>query len=203
MYRKGSDYDKLDRMVIEIYVDYGIHKFPLNLQDLSEKAGVKLIAYSEFDEITKALLMKKSNDGFYSPATILSPHVIFYNDEIGSEGRKRYNISHELKHYFNNDTDESEFGEDMADHFGKYLLCPTPCLVVNGKLDPLSIVADYGLSFEAAENASNAARNRIKKYNRRIFEYEQPLIRLIFGEDFDIKAFERGETDVVIGKKSL
>lgn len=59
-----KDYEAMDKLAIDIYVDYGISSFPLDIYDLAKKMGVKLIKYSLFDDVQRELFLKKSTDGF-------------------------------------------------------------------------------------------------------------------------------------------
>ena len=34
MYRCGTEYDRLDKLAIQLYVDYGFCHFPLNVQEV-------------------------------------------------------------------------------------------------------------------------------------------------------------------------
>jgi hypothetical protein len=76
MYWGSNDYDEIAKLVIDIYLDYGINKFPIDEKLICEKLGVKLIPYSAYNEEEMLLLMEKSEDGFYTPATAKTPPTI-------------------------------------------------------------------------------------------------------------------------------
>ena len=65
MYRDGKTYDEIDKVIIDIYNDYNIHKFPLDEVDICNKLSVALIPYSEFSQEERKLLEKKSKQGFF------------------------------------------------------------------------------------------------------------------------------------------
>jgi hypothetical protein len=180
MYRNGNDYERMARLVIDIYIDYNITSFPVDEKELCRKLGLKLVPYSAYPEKTQKLLRKRSPDAFYSPATHDTPPTIFYNDKVESYGRQRYSIFHEVKHYVNNDTEESEFNDDMANYFSRYIMCPIPYLIKANINDELTLITDHGASGDAAENAIKNVRNRRATYGDKIFDYEQPLIDLLF-----------------------
>lgn len=187
MYRTGKDYDEIAKTIIDVYQDYDINSLPLNLKDICNKLGVLLIPYSELDDENIEILLKRSKDAFYSPPTIKSKPQIYYNDLISSKGKIRYSIAHELKHYVCNDVDETNYGEDMAEYFGRYFLAPIPYLVAKRITSPIEIISHCGLSQEAASNAAKNVCNRMRVYDTRIFDYEKPLINLLIGEDYFIK----------------
>lgn len=95
MYWDSSDYEAMSKKVIDIYLDYEIRTFPVDEIEICKKLGVKLLPYSEFPDFVKAV----SEDAFYVPPTTENPPIIFYNDLKMNEGRRRYNVFHELKHF--------------------------------------------------------------------------------------------------------
>jgi Zn-dependent peptidase ImmA (M78 family) len=179
MYWGSNDYDEIAKLVIDIYLDYGINKFPIDEKLICEKLGVKLIPYSAYNEEEMLLLMKKSEDGFYTPATAKTPPTIFYNDTIQSYARQRYTIFHELKHYVNGDSDDCTYNDNMADYFARYFLCPVPYLIKKGIDNKLSLISDHLISSTVADNTMKNVQNRRAKYGDKIFDYEQPLIDLL------------------------
>ena len=182
MYRSGEKYDRLDQMVINIYVDYGFCNFPLDEKEVCRRMGVALVPYSEHAGKDRELLHKKSKFGFFAPETKENPPTIFFNDdqdELQSPGCIRQTIFHEIKHYVDEDYDESSPDDDLAEHFGKYFACPTPYLIVKGITHPSDIISRFGVSAEMACYISDSVRNRMAKYGDKIFDYEKPLIKLL------------------------
>lgn len=179
MYRDSNDYEKMARLVIDIYTDYGITSFPVDERDICRKLGLKLIPYSAYSEEEQILLRKKTEDAFFSPATRFTPPTIFYNDKVESYERIRYSIFHEVKHFVNNDSDDSDFNDDMADFFARYFQAPIPYLIKAGICDDLTLISDHRLSAKAAGNAIQNVKNRKAKHGDKIFDYEQPLVDLL------------------------
>ena len=171
-----KDYEAIDKLAIDIYVDYGITSFPLDIYGLAKKMGVKLNKYSSFDDEQRELLLKESNDGFF----VDSPNgpLIFYNDCIEYQGKINLTIAHELKHFICKDEIEDEDSEKLADHFGRFLLCPTPYLIYSGIDDIYEIMEMFSLSYSAAINAHNATKKRKHYYGNKLFDYEQALVDL-------------------------
>ena len=178
MYWSGNDYDKTAQLVIGIFVDYNIRRFPVDEKAICRNLGLKLIPYSEYSEEQQVLLRKRSPDAFFAPATKKTPPTVFYNDKVESYGRLRYNIFHEVKHFVNGDKDDSEYNDNMADYFARYFMCPIPYLIEYGIDDELTIMSDHLVSLQAAQNTLKNVRNRRAAYGDKIFDYEKPLVEL-------------------------
>ncbi len=187
MYRKGEEYDRLDKLVLEIYVDYEISAFPLDEKTLCQKMGISLVPYSAYDVRDIELFKKHSLYGFYSPGENGYTPTIFYNDDVtdfNSPATIKQTIRHEIKHFLDMDVIDIPDDDDLAEHFGRYMACPTPYLVVNNITDINVIISTFNVSSDMARNASAAVVNRIKKYGNKIFEYEKPFMKL-FGREID------------------
>lgn len=156
MYWDSSDYELITKTVIDIYCDYGINTFPIDEKEICRKLSIKLIPYSNVEDYVKEI----SEDAFYVPPTSQNPPTIFYNDLEVNEGRRRYSIFHELKHYVCSDKDETIYNENMADFFARYFMCPVPILINRKVDDILTIMSDYNIGLSAANHVLNNLRNR-------------------------------------------
>lgn len=179
MYWNGNDYDKMAQLVIDIYIDYNITTFPVDEKDICRKLGLKLVPYSAYPKEKQILLRKKSEDGFFNPATKLTPNTIFYNDSITSNEKQRFTIFHEVKHFVNGDKDDKEYNDNMADYFARYFMAPIPYLIKMGIDDELTLISDHGMSAEAAMYAIKNVYHRKASYGNKIFDYKKPLIKLL------------------------
>lgn len=177
MYRSGSEYDELDKLIYSIYDDYGINKFPIDEKELCRKMKIALVPYSAFSDEAKKLLQKKSNHAFFVKESKENPPMIYYNDAFGSEGAIRFSVFHEIGHYICEDEDDSK--DDLADYFARHFMCPTAYLMLKGIESPNEIVAFCGVSFEAACNASANIANRKKKLGFKLFSHEKEFIKNI------------------------
>lgn len=177
MYRSGSKYDELDKLIYSIYDDYGINKFPIDEKELCRKMKIALVHYSAFSDEAKKLLQKKSNHAFFVKESKENPPTIYYNDAFESKGAVRLSVFHEIGHYICEDKDDSK--DDLADYFARHLMCPTAYLMLKGIESPNEIVAFCGVSFEAARNASTNIANRKKKLGFKLFSYEEESIKNI------------------------
>lgn len=176
MYRNGKTYDEIVEVIIDIYIDYDIRSFPIDPKDVCRKLGVALVAYSEYDNEQRKLLEKKSQDGFFVRGSSDRPPTIFYNDRQESEGRVRFTIFHELKHYVCEDDNDNDNEDDLADYFAKYFMCPIPYLLFK-KIDTLPEIMSFcGTSHAVACNVYSNIVNRRRRYDYKLFDNEVRLI---------------------------
>ena len=66
MYRSGSAYNELDKLAIDVYLDYNIKSFPIDARDVCNRLGIMLVPYSELGD-ERELFFKRSNYGFLRP----------------------------------------------------------------------------------------------------------------------------------------
>ena len=177
MYRSGIEYDKLDKLIYSIYVDYNIKAFPIDEKDLCRKMKIALVPYSAFSDEAKKLLQKKSKHAFFVKESEENPPTIYYNDTFESEGAIRLSIFHEIGHYICEDEDDSK--DDLADYFARHFMCPTAYLIVKDIESANEIVAFCGVSFEAASYASSNIVRRKEKLGGKLFSYEREFIERI------------------------
>lgn len=177
MYRSGSVYDEIDRVIYMIYQDYCIFRFPIDEKEVCRKLGVAIVPYSAFAlNDPKMLMQKKSKQAFFVRQSKENPPTIYYNDKYDSEGAIRLSIFHELKHYVCEDEDDRD--DDLADYFGRHFPCPTAYLMLKGIDTPNEIVSFCGVSFEAACNASSNVKNRREKHGLYLKDYEKDFIAM-------------------------
>ena len=181
-------YDELDKAALQILMDYSNGEFPLDLGRLCEKLRIKLTPYSalgtsKLSEIRSIASKGELGDGF----SIILPKpdsqgyiaYTYYNDngkEIVSDKRVSFTIAHEIKHVIYKERNPDATQEDEANHFARYLLAPTPLLIVGKYGDPNDIQERFGLTFTASCCASRAMNNRVKSHGYSLFEYENDFI---------------------------
>ena len=143
--------EEIKKIFVEMFVKYGVCCVPINGFEIASKMGVTVIPYSAFPPQKRALLLKKSEDGFSVEKTA-GEWYIYYNDE---KGYRRINntIMHEIGHIVLDHTEDSELAEKEVNFFAKYALVP-PVLVHKLEINsPLQIVRLFDVSFEAAKYA--------------------------------------------------
>jgi Zn-dependent peptidase ImmA (M78 family) len=149
--------------------------------------GFKVVKYNDFNDREKSILLKRSEDGWNFPIaqSALHDRLILINDSIQSDARRQATILHEIKHIINYDTKESDYNEDMADYFARYIKCPIPYLIFIKEFDKLSIMYKYDVSSQMAQNVESNIKKRHKKYGWKIFRNEIPILKQILGDDYD------------------
>lgn len=186
MYREPQTYEDIVKVIVDIYLDYGIKGFPLDEHEICRKLGVSLVPYSEIlsqasieseTEEHRALLCKEGKGGFFVKGSLTKPPTIYYNDKAESRGFMRFSIFHEVKHYvFNEDSDDND-EDDLADFFSRFFQCPIPFLIMKGIKSENEIVSRFGLSLQAAENVVSNLENRLMWHGKKIFDHEIPLVQ--------------------------
>lgn len=174
MYRNGKTYDEIAEVVIDIFIDYEIRSFPVDPKDICRKLGVALVPYSEYGDEQRKLLEKRSRDGFFVKKSLEMAPTIYYNDRQESEGRIRFTIFHELKHYVCEDDNDDK--DDLADYFARYFMCPIPFLLLKKIDTPPEIMAFCGTSPTVASNVHSNIVNRKRRYGYKLFDYEVRLV---------------------------
>lgn len=181
-------YDELDIMALQILMDYSEGKFPIDLPRLCEKLRIKLTPYSALEEsklseIKSIASNGELGDGFSIILAKPDPQgyiaYTYYNDngkEIISDKRPSFTIAHEIKHVILRETDPTDEEEAEADHFARYLLAPTPLLIVGKYNAGRDIAKRFGLTNSAACNAARSRNNRVKAHGDSLFEYEADFI---------------------------
>ena len=137
--------------------------FPINPKNIKLKEyDIKIISFQEYAQKTNLSINQltsngNTNDGY----TYIKNNniLIFYNEDIETEGRKTWTISHELGHIVLNHTTQCDKNEAEANFFAAQLLAPQCVLkdlVKNGaKITPLYLSEKFKISKEASENCIN------------------------------------------------
>ena len=169
-------YEEIKRIVVKMFVKYGVSCVPINGFEIAHKMGVKVIPYSAIAASKRWLLLKKSENGFSVERTN-GQWYIFYNDEK-DYGRVNHTIMHEIGHIVLDHTEDSELAEKEVKFFAKYALAP-PVLIHKLKLNnPESISQIFEISYEAACYAYDYYQKWRKRYYGSYTDYEHRLLCL-------------------------
>lgn len=187
MYQNSKEYNRMAKLVTDLYIDYNIYQFPIDAYEIANRMGFSVKFYSDFE--TEELLALKgfSEDGTNLPLSNDKMHsrLILINDAIMSNARKEITVFHEIKHIVDYDEDDSQLNEDMAEYFAKYFKCPIPYLIYRMDLEPYSIMNKYNVSSQMAHNVARHLQNRIRRYGFGIFESELPLLKQILKDNYN------------------
>lgn len=184
----ANRYDELDKAALQILMDYSFGEFPIDLRRLCEKLRIRLTPYSELGEqklskIKSIATSGELGDGF-SVILEMPDHegylaYAYYNDdkkEVGSVERASFTIAHEIKHVVFGEKDPTAAEEREAEHFARYLLAPTPLLMV-GKFESVYETQErFGLTITASRNALKAKSHRVNAHGDSLFEYESEFV---------------------------
>ena len=102
--------------------------FPINPKNIKLKEyDVKIISFQEYAQKTNLSINQltsncNTNDGYTYIRN--SNILIFYNEDIETEGRKMWTISHELGHIVLKHTTQCDKNESEANFFASQLLAP-------------------------------------------------------------------------------
>lgn len=169
-------YEEIKRIVVRMFVKYGVSCVPINGFEIAHKMGVKVIPYSAHPQSKRWLLITKSEDGFSVERTN-GQWYIFYNDEK-DYGRVNHTIMHEIGHIVLDHTEDSELAEKEVKFFAKYALAP-PVLIHKLKLNnPESISQIFEISYEAACYAYDYYKKWLRFGDSDYTDYECQLLRL-------------------------
>lgn len=169
-------YEEIKRIVVRMFVKYGVSCVPINGFEIAHKMGIKVIPYSAIAPSKRWLLIKKSEDGFSVKRTN-GQWYIFHNDEK-DYGRVNHTIMHEIGHIVLDHTEDSELAEKEVKFFAKYALAP-PVLIHKLKLNhPESISQIFEISYEAAYYAYDYYQKWWRHYYGSYTDYEQCLLCL-------------------------
>lgn len=169
----SKDYHRATEEAARVFVENGITAFPLNPVRLANRAGIKILPYDRFAELTavgRDRLLELSGDGF---STCLEKQFfIIYNDDIRPRSRRRWTLLHEYCHirlghvpvtggllpsYPN-----ERCLEAAADELTSCLIAPLPLLFLCRIENEAELTRCFGLSGQAAANTFAAYR----KYRR-------------------------------------
>ena len=88
-------YEEIKRIVVRMFVQYGVSCILINGFEIAHKMGIKVIPCSAITPSKRWLLIKKSEDGFSVERTNRQWYI-FYNDEK-DYGRVNHTIMHEIE----------------------------------------------------------------------------------------------------------
>ena len=173
-------YEKIKRKVVGFIKECGIRSYPIDIKNICEKLGCKLLTYSMLDIEDREFVMNKSEDGY-----ILTDEKgivgICYND-LEYYDRITTTIAHEIGHYVLGHKEHSALAESEADFFAVYLLTPNPILYKYGVDNELDLCSRFKVSMSLGMNSWNRFvkwRNNMIRFNLSFKDYEEELYNLI------------------------
>ena len=174
----GETYDRIDREVYSIYMEYGIRSFPVDEKRLAREMRIKLMPYSALPDAKRKSMLDIVQTGIHvcDQSKGYPEFTIVYNDDT-EPGREKLTILHEIGHIvLKHGSDPTEEQEAEAEYFAKQLAGPRCLLRERGHLTATEIHDIYGLSWEAAGYSADSVSNAFFSYGKETFENDSEFI---------------------------
>lgn len=171
---ESNRYEEIAKTSFELFVDYGIVKFPIDVFLLAKKMGIIVYKYSEFNSDDRLVIMNGSDDGLHWRYD--NQFYIAYND-LRINTRIRFTIAHEIGHIVLGHTETTDENESEADFFARNLLVP-PCVLLEKKIDTEEdIMLTFNVSLSVATHSLNVLNSRLMYGHRKFEGYEIALLK--------------------------
>ncbi|MBO4552862.1 ImmA/IrrE family metallo-endopeptidase [bacterium] len=149
-------YKEAEEKVVDLLVDCGMMRFPVDPFFLARMKGIEVRNYSALDAEKRLACSVCKIDAFRDYDPISNKYMIYY-DEHKSEGSIRFSLLHELGHIILGHKEESTRAETLADYFAGYAIAP-PVIIDRMERKTISDIVDY---FGVTELCAEV---RLKKY---------------------------------------
>ena len=152
-----QNYKKARDVSWKVILDCNIHSLPVNLNNVANHYGIKIVVYSNTSLLPALNDKAMSVDGF--SAIIGEQKIIFINGCVGNKHRRRFTLAHELGHcILNHPLDHILFRaseqcifETEANIFARDLLMPSAVLAAMNVHRFEDIMNICGVSAESAK----------------------------------------------------
>lgn len=118
MYLTGKRYDKIERVVLDLFSSLKIDSFPLDCFEICRHLNIEVVPYSCLSAHKQSTLFSISEDGFSvlkQEADDKKHWIIYYNDAKPAE-RIRFTVMHELGHITLDHSEHSDLAESEANY---------------------------------------------------------------------------------------
>lgn len=171
-------YDEIEKKVVDLCVEQGVHKLPIDPFIIIKNRGYILIPFSKFSNSDcQEGVLDDDNDAFsfYSPER--KTYIIVYNDSKPLN-RIRFTLMHEVGHIDLGHKCESELARKMADYYAGYALAPSPLIDIYSSWEIVDIISTFWVSRECANVCSCRYLNWLNYGGQQLKGYEIRLINL-------------------------
>ena len=180
------DYKKVRNKTWEVLLNCKINSLPVNLAAVAIQYDIKIIPYSSTSFVHALKQEALSGDGFSE--NVKDKKIIFINDRISNNSRRRFTLAHELGHCIlghpidniqfrtNEFYDSKQALEAEANVFARDLLMPA---VVLAKMDIHNVDEIVKLCKVSNQSATIRAERLAKLYERNMFckhPYEKAIV---------------------------
>ncbi|MBR6225933.1 MAG: ImmA/IrrE family metallo-endopeptidase [Bacilli bacterium] len=182
-YLSGKEYDEIVKEVINLYEDYVLNSFPIDVKALATAMGFVLKPYSSLQKEERGFLLQKeeTKNGFHvcDISKGYPKYTICYND-LDQEPRWRHTIAHEIGHIvLKHGSNPTKSQEAAADYFAKQLLALSCIIIEMGLGSVEEIVYRFNISWESAFYTYKSIMKRREKFGDSIMDYEKEFIEWI------------------------
>lgn len=170
------DYKKVRNKTWEVLLNCKINSLPVNLAAVAIQYDIKIIPYSSTSFVHALKQEALSGDGF--SANVKDKKIIFINDRISNNSRRRFTLAHELGHCIlghpldniqfrtNEFYDSKQALEAEANVFARSLLMPA---VVLAKMNVHNVYDIMKLCKTSKQSAAIRSERLAKLYERNMF----------------------------------
>lgn len=180
----NSRYEEIKQEIANVYEDYGISSFPIDIFELANKMGIR-IKYATYilvmnPEKVDEYFFYRVPDAYLVRDKTKDEFVMFVDDIGTQKNRQRFSIAHEIIHYILNHKEQNEENESEANFGATYMLAPTSVSLIPNVYDELfcnleKIPTFFGISCSTAEISMRYADNRIQHGPCYALSYENTI----------------------------
>ena len=169
----------------ETLIKQKFFSFPIEPRKLKlDSYNIIVISLQEYSRITGISIEQLTLNGSFNDGYTYFKNntaYIFYNDDIETEGRKLWTISHEIGHIVLEHTTQCEKNEQEANFFASQILAPQ-CVLKQLIKNGAKVTSDYLSSkFKISKEASDNCISTLSKVidNEHIItEYDDIIVNL-------------------------
>ena len=144
------DYRAIQNETIELLLDYGINRVPIDVESLMDKMGIIRVPYRKLSERGIELSQKCAKDGYYDFDHETLTFYIYYDGTKGKT-RLKFTYGHEIRHIIHMDKYEDKDIRVKANYFSRFLLVPVPLLIETGVSNESELIYVFDVSPDVAK----------------------------------------------------
>lgn len=177
-------YEEIKNKVAECIELYEVKNIPVDVFELSDRMGIKLVKFSELTQNELQLLsnfgINSNSAGFLALASKKGKIIpfIYYND-AQDFGRVRFTILHEIGHLVLEHLEQSDLAEVEANFFAKYFIAPPVLVDRINPSDYMEVACVFNLSNQCAWNSFDYYIKWKKHHNKNNELYESYEKRIL------------------------
>lgn len=180
--------EEIKRLAVRILKKCNISSYPIDCFKIADRLCFVKMPYSAMPKRALPRALELSDKGFTCRHPITDTPIIYYNDAFDS-AVTRFTVAHEIAHNVLGHVEESDFVDQEANLFAKFMLTP-PVILKILDLTPSGVESVFGVSISAAVYALKYMANRFMYGPKEYTDYEIELLAIF--NDFIRKELEMG-----------